>query len=116
MIRAEGRGLGKRKMKIDRWLKKQENTCLFLQCQRNLTQGYESYGDGGLYPVLRLNSARVPVKYMKHHPTPTDGLWGYSLYISYQGSKAFEVCPPETLFREYLDTAAKPNDEVAFIS
>src|SRR6266849_10796535 len=70
-------------------------------------------GTGGLCLAQGLQQSGIDVSVYERDRTPTDRLQGYRLHISSNGARALEDCLPATLFREFLDAAAKPNTAVS---
>lgn len=63
-------------------------------------------GTGGLALAHRLNSAGVRVSVFERDRTRTDGLFGYRVGISPDGSRALKACLPPALFDTFKKTVA----------
>jgi 2-polyprenyl-6-methoxyphenol hydroxylase-like FAD-dependent oxidoreductase len=73
-------------------------------------------GTGGLALAQRLHGAGIQVSVHERDRTRTDGLFGYRVGISPDGSRALHACLPPDLFETFKATVAIPPQYTNFIT
>lgn len=73
-------------------------------------------GTGGLCLAQRLHAAGIDVAVFERDRTRTDGLFGYRVGISPDGSRALRSCLPPSLFETFEATAAIPPRYTSFMT